>query len=126
MKDGKHVILYVEDDADFRDSVSTVLEANGYTVVEAATGEEGLRLYKSEQPDFVILDLMMEEVDTGTSMVRDLKMAGCQVPIIVTSSAGDALFMSTDYAELGLSGVLQKPVDFDVLLALIKSKLHNS
>ena len=123
MKDGKYVIQYVEDDADFRDSMRTVLEANGYLVIEAATGEEGLRQFKAERPDLVILDLMMEEVDTGTSMVRDLKMAGCTVPIIVTSSAGDALHMSTDYAELGLAGVLQKPVDFNVLLALIRSKL---
>jgi len=124
MKNGKHVIQYVEDDADFRDSVRTVLEANGYVMIEAASGEEGLRQFKAEQPDLVILDLMMEEVDTGTSMVRDLKMAGCTVPVIVTSSAGDALHMSTDYAELGLAGVLQKPVDFDVLLSLIRSKLQ--
>jgi DNA-binding response OmpR family regulator len=124
MKDGKYVIQYVEDDADYRDSMRTVLEANGYHVIDAASGEEGLRQFKAEQPDMIIVDLMMEEVDTGTSMVRDLKMAGCTVPIIVTSSAGDALHMTTDYAELGLAGVLQKPVDFDSLLALIRSKLQ--
>lgn len=123
MKDGKYVVQYVEDDADYRDSVRTVLEKSGYTVIEAASGEEGLRQFKTERPDLVILDLMMEEVDTGTAMVRDLKIAGCTVPIIVTSSAGDALHMSTDYTELGLAGVLQKPVDFDALLSLIKSKL---
>lgn len=123
MKDGKYVIQYVEDDADYRDSMRTVLEQNGYTMIEAASGEEGLRQFKAERPDLVIVDLMMEEVDTGTSMVRDLKMAGCTVPIIVTSSAGDALHMSTDYTDLGLAGVLQKPVDFAALLSLIKSKL---
>ena len=123
MKDGKYVIQYVEDDPDYRNSMRTVLEANGYTMIEAASGEEGIRQFKAERPDLVILDLMMEEVDTGTAMVRELKMAGCTVPIIVTSSAGDALHMSTDYTELGLAGVLQKPVDFDQLLALIKVKL---
>jgi CheY-like chemotaxis protein len=124
MKDGKHVILYVEDDADFRDSMRTVLEANGYVFVEAATGEEGVRQFKAQAPDLILLDLMMEEVDTGTAIVRELKMAGCDVPIIVASSAGDALQMSTDYTDLGLSGVLQKPIDFDVLLRLVKSKLE--
>ena len=123
MKDDKHVILYVEDDADFRDSMRTVLEANGSVMIEAATGEEGIRLFKAEQPDLVILDLMMEEVDTGTAMVRDLKMAGCNVPIFVCSSAGDALCMSTDYAELGLAGVLQKPVDPKRLLSTLAAKL---
>ena len=123
MKDGQYVILYVEDDDDFRDTMRTVLEANDYIMIEAATGEEGIRQFKLEQPDLVLLDLMMEEVDTGTAIVRDLKMAGCDVPLIVASSAGDALQMSTDYTDLGLSGVLQKPVDFDILLMLLKSKL---
>jgi len=123
MKDGKYVILYVDDDPDFRDSMRTVLEANGYYFVEAETGEEGLRQFKSESPDLVILDLMMEEVDTGTSMVRDLKLVGCEAPIFVVSSVGDALRESTDSTELGLAGVLQKPVDFDDLLMLIKMKL---
>ncbi len=50
MKDGKHVILYVDDDPDFRDSMRTVLEANGYYFVDAASGEEGLRQFKSGSP----------------------------------------------------------------------------
>ncbi len=79
MKDGKQVVLYVEDDVDFRDSMRIVLESDGYTMIEAATGEEGLRKFKQESPDLVIVDLMMEEVDTGTAMIRDLKMAGCDV-----------------------------------------------
>ncbi len=124
MIDGKHVVLYVDDDPDFRDSMRTVLEANDYSLVEASTGEEGVSQFKKHQPDLIILDLMMEEVDTGTSMVRDLKMAGCDVPIIVASSVGDALQTSTDTSELGLAGVLQKPVDFDNLLVLIRSKLQ--
>ena len=123
MQDDKHVILYVDDDADFRDSMRTVLESKGYVFVEAATGEEGIRQFKAQQPDLVILDLMMEEVDTGTSMVRDLKMAGCEAPIFVASSVGEALRTNTDITALGLAGVLQKPVDFDKLLTLIQSKL---
>jgi DNA-binding response OmpR family regulator len=119
----KFTILYVDDDPDFRDSMRTVLEANGYLFAEAATGEEGLRVFRSESPDLVILDLMMEEVDTGTTMVRDLKLAGCEAPIFVISSVGDALRESTNTTELGLAGVLQKPVDFDDLLMLIKTKL---
>lgn len=124
MKDGKQVILYVEDDADFRDSMRIVIESGGYTMIEAASGEEGIRLFKKEQPDLVIVDLMMEEVDTGTAMIRDLKMAGCDVPIFIASSAGDALQASTDISQLGLSGVLQKPIDPKSFLALIKSKLE--
>lgn len=124
MKDGKYVILYVDDDPDFRDSMRTVLEANGYLFLEAATGEEGLKQFQSEDPDLLMLDLMMEEIDTGTSMVRDLKLAGCEAPIFVISSVGEALLSSTDITELGLAGVLQKPVDFNHLLKLIEMKLR--
>jgi DNA-binding response OmpR family regulator len=124
MKDKQYVILYVDDDPDFRDSMRTVLEANDYHFVEAETGEEGLRKFESESPDLIILDLMMEEVDTGTSMVRDLKLAGCEAPIFVISSVGDALRESIDSGELGLAGILQKPVDFDDLLMLVKTKLR--
>lgn len=123
MKDGKHVILHVDDDPDFRDSMRIVLEANGYEFIEAATGEEGVRQFKAHDPDLLMLDLMMEEIDTGTSMVRDLKLAGCTAPIFVISSVGEALRDSADATELGLAGVLQKPVDFDSLLMLIKTKL---
>jgi len=123
MNDGKPLILYVEDDPDFRDAMRTVLESHGYSLVEAATGEEGVRQFKTHQPDLVIVDLMMEEVDSGTSMVRDLKLAGCEVPILVASSVGDALQANADYTELGLAGILQKPLNFDNLLALLESKL---
>ena len=101
MQDGKHVILYVE----------------------ASSGEEGVRQFKAHQPDLVLLDLMMEEVDTGTAMVGALRAAGCDAPILVVSSVGDVLQSSTDYTQLGLDGVLQKPVNFDRLLELIESKL---
>jgi CheY-like chemotaxis protein len=123
MKNGKHVILYVEDDADFRDSVRTVLESGGYEVVEACSGEEGLRCCQQKHPDLILVDLMMEEVDAGTNLVRDLKAVGCNVPIFVLSTVGDALSASTDYTSLGLAGVLQKPIDFDALLQLIGEKL---
>ena len=123
MQDGKHVILYVEDDQDFLDSIQLVLEAEGYALVTANSAEEGLRKYKAEQPDLVIVDLMMEEIDAGTSLVKELRAIGNTVPVYMVSSVGDAMSMATDTSELGLAGVLQKPIDHAVLLALLKRKL---
>ena len=123
MQDGKHVILYVEDDQDFLDSIQLVLEAEGYALVTANSAEEGLRKYKAETPDLVIVDLMMEEVDAGTSLVKELRAIGNTVPVYMVSSVGDAMSMATDTSELGLAGVLQKPIDHAVLLALLKRKL---
>ena len=123
MQGDKYVILYVEDDPDYRSLMRTALEANGYVYIDASSGEEGIHQFKAHHPDLLILDLMMEEVDTGTSMISDLRAAGCKAPILVASSLGDALQSSIDYSELGIAGVLQKPVNFDELLKLIQSKL---
>ncbi len=123
MQDGKHVILCIDDDPDIRESLKMILEANGYIHVEAATAEAGVKVYQERKPDLVIVDLMMEEVDAGTNFVKELKLRGCDVPIYMLSSVGDSLSMSTSYADLGLAGVLQKPISPDSLLTLLRDKL---
>ena len=123
MQDGKKVILYVDDEPDFLYAVRMIVEANGYAMVEARTAEEGLKVYKENNPDFILVDLMMEEVDAGTSLVKELKALGNTAPVYMLSSVGDNLNMSTDASELGLSGVFQKPIDPDTLLSILKAKL---
>jgi len=123
MQDGKHVILYVDDDPDFLESMRMVLEGGGYAVVTAGSAEEGLRAWREQKPDCIIVDLMMEEVDAGTRFVKDLKAEGNQAPILMLSSVGDQLALNIDYDTLGLAGVLQKPVDNDALLRTLGKKL---
>jgi DNA-binding response OmpR family regulator len=126
MRDGKFVILYVDDDPDFLEGMRTVLEASGYIMVEADSAETGIPVFKKEEPDLILLDLMMEEVDAGTAFVRELQRLGANVPILMVSSVGDNLSLSADYAELGLDGIFQKPVDPDILLTVLKSKLDRA
>jgi DNA-binding response OmpR family regulator len=123
MKNGKHVILCVDDDQDLLDALRLVLEKNGYEFVEAHSAEQGLQRYKSAQPDLIIVDLMMEEVDAGTGLVRNLKAEGNTRPVYMLSSVGDSLSTNVDYAELGLSGVFQKPINNQQLLNVLKTKL---
>jgi CheY-like chemotaxis protein len=123
MQEGKFVILCIDDDPDILDSLKVILEGNGYRFVGAATAEEGLRLYRTEAPDLVVVDLMMEEVDSGANFVKELKLVGGKVPIYLLSSVGDSLNVSTNYAELGFTGVLQKPVSSRTLLTLLGQKL---
>ena len=123
MQDGKYVILCVDDDPDVLEYLRVVLEAEGYAVATASSAEEGLRVYREKKPDALILDLMMEEVDAGTSMVTELKAMGDTAPIYRLSSTGDNLSRTIDPSSLGLAGVFQKPVDSEVLLSLLKSKL---
>lgn len=123
MQDGKYVILCVDDDQDLLDALRLVLEKSGYIMEEAKTAEVGLRKFKETKPDLIIVDLMMEEVDAGTSLVKDLQAIGNTAPVYMLSSVGDNLHLNIDYAELGLSGVFQKPIDNQNLLTVLKTKL---
>ena len=123
MKNGKNLILCVDDDQDFLDSMKIIIESGNYTVRTANSAEDGLKQYKEARPDFVIVDLMMEEVDSGVNFVKEIRALGPTPPVYMLSSVGDGLTLSTDYSALGLAGVLQKPMNPQILLATLKAKL---
>lgn len=123
MKDGKKVILCVDDDQDVLTSMRLILEKNGYTMVEACTAEDGVRAYRDSHPDFVIVDLMMESVDAGRNFVKELQLLRNTTPVYMLSSVGDSLAQNVQFSDLGLTGVLQKPVDVNTLLITLKRKL---
>ncbi len=123
MQDGKFVILCIDDDPDILESLKVVLEANDYVVLTAPSAEEGLRVYKESGPDLLIVDLMMEEIDAGTSFVKELQALGNEAPIYMLSSTGDTLQSTVSYGDLGLTGVFQKPINPNVLLTLLRAKL---
>ena len=124
MKDGKSVILHIEDDQDYIDSMRLIIEKAGYLFVSAITAEKGIQLFREHHPDFIIVDMMMEEVDSGVNIVKDLKLAGNTAPIFMLSSVGDQLHATTSYTELGLAGVFQKPIVPDIITRTIKDKLE--
>jgi DNA-binding response OmpR family regulator len=123
MIDGKHVILYVDDDLDLLLTMRVVLEKNGYIMKEATSAELGLRVYKECSPDLVIVDLMMEEIDAGARLVKELMAAGNKAPVYMLSSMGDNLSATTSYSDLGLAGIFQKPIMPDRLLRILDAKL---
>ncbi len=66
-------ILLVDDDVDFIDLNRAVLENHGFDVVSAFSGREGLDKVRFEQPDLIVLDLMMEKHDTGFAFAKTIK-----------------------------------------------------
>ena len=123
MQDGKHVILIVDDDPDVRDVIGLVLAKHSYMVVGAETARHGLQRYTETHPDLIIVDLMMEDVDSGTSLVKDLQALGNTAPVFLLSSVGDGLSMTADHSDLGVAGILQKPLLPSTLLSLLRAKL---
>ena len=67
-------ILIVDDDADMRDVLSAILEGK-YEFKEACSKKEGLEILKDYDPDLIILDVMMEEINSGFDMARELKQS---------------------------------------------------
>ncbi len=114
-------LLYVEDDPDFREAVEAILEAGGYEAYTAPTAEEGLALFLERSPDMVLVDLMLEEVDSGVTLATRIRAQDPNIPIFLLTSVGEALMDTHDWGRLGLSGVLQKPVSAQTLLAILQN-----
>ncbi|HOJ71204.1 MAG TPA: response regulator [Syntrophorhabdaceae bacterium] len=110
-------ILLVDNDVDFIDLNKAVLENNGFEVAVAYAGREVMDKVKFEQPDIIVLDLMMEKHDTGFAVARALKADPVykNIPILMLTAVGsetgmdfsqelDGYWMKTDdYANKPLS-----------------------
>ncbi|MBN2383869.1 response regulator [bacterium] len=123
MKNGKSVILCIDDDVDILEALKVILEADDYHVETAHSSAEALQHVGEIKPDLIIVDLMMEEIDSGTQFVTKLRQIGPTPPIYLLSSAGDGLQGAIDYHELGFSGVFQKPLNSASLLKLVREAL---
>lgn len=128
-------ILVIEDDADMVTAIRMPLEANGYEIVAAATGAEGLQKVKEIEPDLIILDVMMETTTAGFQVSLELRSpdedseyaAYREIPILMLTAihTTTSLRFGPDEAYLPVDDFVDKPIDPDVLLekvgALISS-----
>ena len=112
---GAKTVLLVEDFADSRFMMRTLLEMDGYRVVEAANGREAVEFAERECPDLILMDLSLPEVDglTATKLIRQLE-GMCDTPIVALT-AHDAEQFHTIAMEAGCTEYVTKPVDFDLL-----------
>lgn len=85
-------IIYIEDDPDMIDLVTLILNRRGYTVVGASGGVKGLELVMSEQPDLVLLDLMMPDLD-GWDVYQQMKANAKtrNIPVIVITAKAQSI-----------------------------------
>ena len=121
----KGKILVVDDEAAIRDATSMTLQMAGYTVVEAADGEEALAQVDLEKPDLVLLDLMMPKIN-GMEVCRILRdnPETCWLPIIILSALQEKK-IRIEGLEQGANVYLDKPFNEKELLAHIKNLISN-
>lgn len=128
MTSGKKRILIVDDDADFAEAVSFFLEENGYRVLKARDGREGLKLAKMERPDLIIMDIVMNERTEGFFTVQELRRTVelKDVPIFVLSSLYSQISdfrVAPDSGWLGHDEFFSKPADMPQLLEKIRRRI---
>ncbi|MGW6513473.1 two-component system response regulator CseB [Streptomyces niveus] len=114
-------LLLVEDDEVIRNTVRMLLERYGFTVSTAADGLTGLEMFRETDPDLLLLDVMLPDLD-GIGLcrrVRELSLA----PILMMSARGDALDVVSGL-EAGADDYVVKPCESAVLVARIRSLLR--
>jgi DNA-binding response OmpR family regulator len=121
-------ILIVDDDRDFVESTQAFLEANGFAVLKAHNGREGVKLARMERPDLILMDIMMDERTEGFFTIQEMRrqedLKG--VPIFVLSSLYEQMpdFGSPpDSAWLAHDEFLSKPVDMVQLVEKIRQRI---
>ncbi len=122
MSESKPRVLVVDDDRAVRDSLRRSLEFNGYEVVLAADGAEGLVAVGAQHPDVVVVDVMMPRLD-GIETTRALRAAGNDVPILVLT-ARDAVGDRVEGLDAGADDYLTKPFALEELLARLRALLR--
>jgi CheY-like chemotaxis protein len=119
--DGQRTILVVDDFDDTRLLLRTWLQKKGYSVVEAENGKRAVEQAESQQPDLIIMDVEMPELDglSATRQIRTLPNAK-EVPIVVVSAYGADQFRD-DALAAGCDAYVSTPFEPEVLEKLIET-----
>jgi DNA-binding response OmpR family regulator len=116
-------VLVVEDEASLASTLSYNFRKNGFNVISAADGVEGLQAARRESPDLVVLDLMLPKMD-GLEVCRRLR-ATSDVPILMLTAKGEELDRVVGL-EMGADDYLTKPFSMRELLARVRALLRRS
>ncbi len=126
----KAKVLLVDDDPDFLEMHKAVLARNGYEVLTALNGREGLERVRTDLPDLIILDLMMEKHDSGFSFSKQIKNDPLfkKIPILMVTSVaevtGYSFSLEKDGYWMKADDFLDKPVMPDVLIGRVEKLLR--
>lgn len=122
-------VLLVDDDVDFCEAAKLLLDSKGYKVVLAHDGKEGLEKVRAENPDLVILDVMMPEMngyDVCVVLKADVELK--KIPVILLTAVDQHLFKTTYTQAMGLmteaDDYIAKPVEPQDLVRRVEGWLN--
>jgi len=116
-------VLLIDDDAGLLTLLQLGLEREGFTVVTAKNGKDGIRQAYETRPDVVVLDIMMAEMDGWTTCQRLRHVCDTPIIMLTAKTGGDDIIKGLS---LGADDYLTKPCSFDELKARIRAVLRRS
>ena len=122
-------VLIVDDDADFREAITNLIEAKGYVALTAQDGKAGYETAKKEKPNIILLDVMMANKTEGFDVARSLHTdeATKNIPVVMVTGIRKDMNLpfgfEPDEDWLPTRAVLEKPVKPEVLLKTIEENI---
>ncbi len=124
-------VLIVDDNEELVDATTNLLEAKGYNVVSASNGKDGFEKAKAENPDIILLDVMMTTKSEGFDVAREMHKEENlkDTPVIIITGIRKEMNLSFGFEPdedwLPVKAVLEKPVKPDVLLKTIEENIRS-
>ena len=120
--DSKKKILIVDDEPSIQDLLVFNLEKEGYKTITASDGEEGVSLALSQNPDLILLDVMLPKAD-GLTVCKRIRQTLSKTPIIMLSAKGEEIDKILGL-EIGADDYMTKPFSIRELIARVKANLR--
>lgn len=110
-------VLIIDDEKNILDSLSGILEDEGFTVLKAMDGKQGLEIFDSESPDVVLLDVWMPEMD-GIQVLKEIRAKKEDARVVVISGHG-TISTAVEAVKMGAYDFLEKPLSIDKVLEVV-------
>ncbi len=114
-------LLIIDDEKSIRDSLSGALSDEGYRILTASSALEGFEIIRKQDPDLILLDIWMPEMD-GLTALTELRKQEITTPILIMSGHGN-IETAVKATKLGAFDFMEKPVELDRVLVLIRNAL---
>ena len=118
----KTQVLIVDDEEGIRESLSQIMEDEGYETVTASSGEEAIRVLRETMPDLVLLDIWMAGID-GIETLQEIKAAHPELPVIMISGHAN-IENAIKATKMGAYDLLEKPLSLEKVLLTVQRALE--
>ena len=115
-------VLIVDDEANIRSTLGSILLDEGYKVLTAGDGESAIKMVENEEPSVILLDIWLPQMD-GMATLTEIKKINKHIPVVMMSGHG-TVQTAVNAVRLGAFDFLEKPIDVSKLYQIITKIIH--